>query len=188
MKPSKLLLIILLSALALTGRAADTYKVDPVHSSLLFGIMHLGITNVYGRFNDVSGEMVFDKEDPSKSSINLAVKVESIDTHEPKRDQHLKSPDFFNVKQFPTMTFKSTKVEANGDDYKITGDFTLRGVTKPITVDFKKGAEAKGMQGEIRTGGEARFMIKRSDFGMNFMPEAVGDEVKILVSLEGIKQ
>lgn len=185
---SKFLLLPLLAAVTVTAQAADTYKIDPVHSSIGFGVMHLNVTNVYGRFNDVSGTMVFDKEDPSKSSLDVQVKIDSIDTHEPKRDQHLKSPDFFNAKEFPVMTFKSNKVEAQGDVYKISGDFTLHGVTKPITVEFKKGAEAKGMQNEIRTGGETHFTIKRSDFGMKFMLGAVGDEVKIIVSLEGIKQ
>lgn len=188
MKAPKFLLLPLIAALTLTSQAADSYKIDPVHSSIGFGIMHLGVTHVYGRFNDVSGTVVFDKEDPSKSAIDLEVKVESVDTHVPKRDQHLKSPDFFNAKQFPIMSFKSKKVEVKGDDYKITGDFTLRGVTKPITIDFKKGAEAKGMEGEMRTGGETHFTIKRSDYGMKFMPDALGDEVKIFVSLEGIKQ
>ena len=188
MKAPKFLLLPLLATLTLTGHAADTYKVDPVHSSLVFGIMHLGVTNVYGRFNEVSGNVVFDKENPAKSSIDIEVKVDSVDTHDKKRDQHLKSPDFFNAKQFPAMAFKSNKVEVSGDNYKISGDFTLHGVTKPITVDFKKGAEAKGMQGEMRAGGETHFTIKRSDFGMKFMEGALGDEVKIIVSLEGIKQ
>lgn len=188
MKSSKLLLLTLIATLGIPSYAADTYKIDPVHSSVVFGIMHLGVTNVYGRFNDISGTAVFDTEDPSKSSVDIEVKVESIDTDEPKRDQHLKSPDFFNAKQFPVMTFKSNKVEAKGDNYTISGDFTLHGVTKPLTVDFKKGAVAKGMQGETRTGGETHFAIKRSDFGMKFMPDAIGDEVKIVVSFEGIKQ
>lgn len=167
---------------------ADTYKIDPVHSSVGFGAMHLGVTNFYGRFDDISGTVVFDKENPAKSSVELSVKTDTVDTHEPKRDQHLKSPDFFNVKQFPVITFKSNKVEANGDSYKITGDFTLHGVTKPLTVEFKKGGEGKGMQGETRSGGETRFTIKRSDFGMNFMQGVVGDEISVMLSLEGIKQ
>jgi polyisoprenoid-binding protein YceI len=114
--------------------------------------------------------------------------VESIDSRNPKRDQHLKSPDFFNAKQFPTLSFKSRKVEGSGDVYQVSGDFTLHGVTKPITVEFKKGAEGKGMEGEIRSGGETRFKIKRSDYGMSFMQGALGDEVNIILSLEGVKQ
>ncbi|MFZ0712154.1 MAG: YceI family protein, partial [Terrimicrobiaceae bacterium] len=86
------------------------------------------------------------------------------------------------------MTFKSKTVESSGDIYKVTGDFTLHGVTKPVTLEIKKGGEGKGMQGEIRSGGEARFAIKRSDYGMSFMQGPVGDEINIVVSLQGVKQ
>jgi polyisoprenoid-binding protein YceI len=178
----------LLGSLGTAAHAADTFKIDPVHSSVVFSVMHLGVTNFYGRFNDVSGTIVFDKADPSKSSVEVSVPVESVDTHYEKRNQHLKSPDFFNAKQFPVMTFKSNKVEASGDTYKVSGDLTLHGVTKPLTVEFKKGGEGKGMEGEIRGGGETRFTVKRSDFGMNFMQGVVGDEINIVLSVEGIKQ
>ena len=188
MKPLRLIILAFVTSLALSARAADTFKIDPVHSSVGFSVMHLGVTNVYGRFNDISGAVVFDKDNVANSSVELSVPIESIDTHVAKRDQHLKSPDFFDAKQFPTMTFKSTKVEGSGDTFKVTGDFTLHGVTKSLTVDFKKGSESKGMQGEIRGGGETRFSIKRSDFGMKFMAGALGDEVNIVLSLEGIKQ
>ena len=146
------------------------------------------MSNFYGRFNDVSGTVVLDKADPSKSSVELTIPVESVDTHNEKRDQHLKSPDFFNAKQFPVMTFKSKQVESSGDTYKVTGDFTLHGVTKPLTLEIKKVGEGKGMEGEIRGGGETHFTIKRSDYGMNFMQGPLGDEINIVVSLEGIKQ
>lgn len=86
------------------------------------------------------------------------------------------------------MTFKSTQVEGGGEVFKVTGDFTLLGVTKSITVDFKRGKEGKGMEGEIRGGGETRFTLKRSDYGMTFMPDMLGDEVSLLISVEGIKQ
>jgi polyisoprenoid-binding protein YceI len=188
MKTNGFILSILAVVFALPARAADTFKVDPVHSSVVFGISHLGVTNFYGRFNEISGTVAFDAKDPSKSSVDVTVPVESVDTHNAKRDQHLKSPDFFNVKQFPTMTFKSTKVEGSGNTFNVTGDFTLHGVTKPLTVVFKKGAEGKGMEGEIRGGGEARFTIKRSDFGMTFMQGGLGDEVSVILSIEGVKQ
>jgi polyisoprenoid-binding protein YceI len=178
----------LLSALALSANAADTFKIDPVHTFVLFGVQHLAIANTYGRFNDVSGTVVFDRENPSKSSIELTVQVESLDTHNSTRERSLMSPDFFDVKQFPTMTFKSTKVEGNGDMLKVSGDLTIRGVTRPVTVDFKKGGEGKGVFGEWRGGGETRFTIKRSDFGMNFELGEVGDEVTIILSLEGVKK
>ena len=187
MKPAKMIMAIVFGSLGIAVQAADTFKIDPVHSSVVFSVTHFG-TNFYGRFNDVKGTVVFDQADPSKSSVDLTIPVESVDTKNEKRDQHLKNADFFNAKQFPVMTFKSTKVEGSGDTYKVTGDLTLHGVTKPLTLEIKKGGEAKGMEGEIRGGGETKFAIKRSDYGMNFMQGPLGDEINIVVSLEGVKQ
>ena len=187
MKPFTLV-VALVSAFVVSANAADTFKVDSVHSFVLFSVQHLGIANTYGRFNDITGTVVFDKDNPSKSSVELSVPIESLDTHNSIRDRSLKSPDFFDAKQFPTMNFKSTKVEGSGDMLKVSGDLTIHGVTKPMTVDFKKGGEGKGVFGEMRGGGETRFTIKRSDFGMNFQQGAVGDEVNITLSLEGIKK
>lgn len=187
MKPLTLV-VALISALVLSANAADTFKVDPVHSFVLFSVQHLGVGNSYGRFNDISGTVIFDKDNPSKSSVELSMPVESLDTNFAKRDQSLKSPDYFNAKQFPTLTFKSTKVEGSGDTLQVSGDLTIHGVTRPLTVDFKKVGEGKGLQGEVRAGGETRFTIKRSDFGMNFQQGPVGDEVTIILSLEGVKQ
>ncbi|MEY2487059.1 MAG: hypothetical protein QOH39_2707 [Verrucomicrobiota bacterium] len=187
MKPITLVLA-LIRAFVLSANAADTFKIDPAHSSVVFSVQHLGVSNLYGRFNDISGTVVFDKDNPSKTSVEVSVAVDSLDTHFPKRDQNLKSPDYFDAKQFATITFKSKKVEGAGDAFKVTGDFTLHGVTKPLTVDFKKVGEGKGVQGEPRAGGETRFTIKRSDFGMNFQQGAVGDDVTIILSVEGVKQ
>ena len=189
MKPIKFILAIALGSFGVaTHASADTFKIDPVHSSILFSVTHLGVSNLYGRFNDVSGTVTFDQADPSKSSVNLTIPIESVDTRVAKRDQQLKGPDFFNAKQFPVMTFKSTKVEGSGDAYKVAGDFTLHGVTKPLTFEVKKGGEGEGEKGEIRGGGEARFTIKRSDYGMTFMQGPVGDEINVIVSLEGVKE
>jgi len=182
------LVVALVSAFVLSANAGDTFKVDPVHTFVLFSVQHLGIANTYGRFNDISGTVVFDKDNPSKSSVELSVPVESLDTHNSIRERSLKSPDFFDAKQFPTMTFKSTKVEGSGETLKVSGDLTIHGVTKPLTVDFKKGGEGKGVFGEMRGGGETRFTIKRSDFGMNFEQGEVGNEVTIILSVEGIKK
>src|SRR5438094_9469231 len=187
MKPFAIVFAIL-SAFVLSANAADTFKVDPVHTFVLFSVQHLGIASTYGRFNDISGIVVFDKDNPSKSSVELSVPVESLDTHNSIRDKSLKSPEFFDAKQFPAMTFKSTKVEGTGDTLKVSGDLTIHGVTKPLTVDFKKGGEGKGVFGEMRGGGETRFTIKRSDFGMNFEQGEVGNEVTIILSVEGIKK
>jgi polyisoprenoid-binding protein YceI len=190
MKSSKLIFTGILCSLglALSAYGADTYKVDPVHSSVVFGIKHNGVTNFYGAFKEISGTVTFDAADATKSSVELTVPVESVDTRSEKRDQHLKSPDFFNAKQFPTITFKSTKIEGSGDSYKISGDLTIHGETKPITVDFKKGAEGKGGGGKTVSGGEARFTIKRSDYDMKFMIGPLDDDVNLILSLEGAKQ
>jgi polyisoprenoid-binding protein YceI len=185
----KALLLLVLTLLRLSSvQAAETYEIDAVHSSVLFKIRHLNLADFYGRFNEIKGSVSFDKDSPEKSAVTAEVAVESVDTHNDKRNQHLKSPDFFNAKQFPTISFKSTKVEKSGDIFKITGDFTLHGVTKSITVDFKKVGEGKGMQGELRAGGGTEFTIKRSDYGMTFMQNAVGDEVGIILSLEAVKK
>ena len=184
MKAPKFILAVLLSSVGLSAHA-DTFKIDPVHSSIVFSIKHLGVADFYGRFNDLSGQVVFDKAAPSKSSVEVTIPTESIDTKNEKRDQHLKSPDFFNAKQFPTIVFKSKSV----DSYKVTGDLNLHGVTKPLTLEIKRGPEGPGMgEGEIRGGGTTHFTVKRSDFGMDFMQGPLGDEVTVFLSLEGVKQ
>src|SRR5256886_14235846 len=118
MKPFAIVFAIL-SSFVLSANAAETFKLDPVHSFVLFSVQHLGIANTYGRFNDISGTVVFDRDSPSKSSVELSVPVESLDTHNSIRERSLKSPDFFDAKQFPTMTFKSTKAEGSGETLKV---------------------------------------------------------------------
>jgi len=189
-KSSKLFLITLASSAAfcLTGYGADTYKIDPVHSSVIFSTKHNGVTDFYGRFNEINGTVTFDPADPSKSSVDITVPVESLDTHNDKRNQHLKSPDFFNSKQFPNLTFKSTKIEGTGNTYRVTGDLTIHGVTKPITIEFNRGPDQKGGKGETHGGGETKFTIKRGDYDMKFMAGPVGDDVTVILSVEGVKE
>ena len=172
-----------------TPAPVETYSVDAVHSTALFRVKHLDISNTYGRFNDLSGAIAIDPADASKNSIEIEVKVESLDTYNAKRDQHLKGPDFFNSKQFPVMAFKSQSVKIAGEKaYEVVGDFTRHGVTKALTIQVEKVGAGKDPWGGQRIGFETTFTIKRSDFGMTFMPDAVGDEVQITVSLEGIKK
>jgi len=186
----KLLFALLLAtAAAATSSRAATYKVDPAHSFLLFKISHFGAGYVWGRFDDLGGKITLDPSNTSKDSVNFTVKSASVDTANPKRDEHLKSPDFFNVKQFPEITFVSSKVEKTGDNtFSVTGNLTLRGVTKPLTVTVKELGTGKGMMGETRTGFETTFTIKRSDYGMNFMVGPAGDEVSLTLDAEGVKQ
>lgn len=168
--------------------AADTYKVDGAHSFVVFKVKHLNVGHAYGRFNQVEGSVVLDEAKPESSTIHVTVKTDSVDTANAKRDAHLKGPDFFNVKEFPTIEFKSKSVKKNGEDYEATGDLTLHGVTKEQTVTFKKIGAGKDPWGGTRAGAEAHFTIKRSEFGMKFMLEGVSDEVEITVAVEGVKE
>ena len=119
--------------------AAETYTVDPVHSSISFMISHAGISNIHGRFNDFSGKITIDSADPAKSSFALTIPIETIDTNNVKRDEHLRAPDYFNAKQFPTMSFQSTKVKPVSGGFEVTGDLTMHGVTKPVSFTLKGG-------------------------------------------------
>jgi polyisoprenoid-binding protein YceI len=181
-----LALVVLATALmAAPLRAADTYKVDPVHSTVIFRINHLGTSWVYGRFDDVAGTFTVDDKTPS---FDLTVNADSVDTNNKQRDTHLKSADFFSVKEFPTITFKSTSVASTGEKkFDVTGDLTLHGVTKSITVPLEFVGAADTKMGS-RAGYEAHFSIKRSDYGMDKMVGMVGDDVYLTVSFEGVKQ
>jgi polyisoprenoid-binding protein YceI len=201
---------------SLAGGAPDGYALDPAHTSATFKIEHLGISWVSGRFNDVSGKCAIDKADPAKCSFEMTIKTTSIDTNNAQRNEHLRSEDFFNVKQFPEMTFKSTSVKKPAPAtqpvtteaaatkpahdapetqpavasavYEVTGDFTLHGVTKPVTFILRGGKEAEFPKGTQRIGFFAEFSLKRSDYGMDKLPGAVGDVVKITVSFEATRQ
>lgn len=169
----------------------DTYKIDPSHTAVLFKISHLGFSNTFGQFPHTEGTLMINEADPTKSSMDLKIKVDSINTYDAKRDQHLKGPDFFNSKQFPHIAFKSTGIKKTGDSkFEIKGDLTMKGVTKPVTIPFTRFRTGQDPWGKQRTGGEAVFKIKRSDFGINYMlgENQVGDEVELTVSFEGIKQ
>ncbi len=168
--------------------AADVYTADLAHSTIAFKIKHLGISTVGGQFKDYTGKVNFDKESPEKSSVEVVVKTASVDTSSDKRDTHLRSEDFFNVAKYPTMSFKSTAVKKINDTiYEVTGNFTLLAVTKSLTVQFTDVAFGKGPKGEDRAGGETKFTIKRSDFGMNKLIGPVGDDVTIELSFEAVK-
>lgn len=179
--------VALLVAVAAPSRAED-YTVDAVHGGVTFKISHLGLSWVYGRFNEFSGGFTIDPEDPGKSSFELTIKAETIDTNNPKRDEHLRGGDFFNVKQFPGITFKSTSVKAIKDGYEVSGDFTMHGETKPITFNLLGGRKTEFPKGVKRTGFSAELKIKRSDFGMTKFAEALGDEVHVAVSFEGVQK
>lgn len=166
------------------------YKIDKKHSTVTFRVKHLNVSTFYGRFNQVQGSITFDKADPKSLQLKVEVNVSSVDTNDEKRDQHIKGPDFFNVEQYKLITFKSTKAEPGDDNtYRVTGDLTLLGVTKPITVNLTHVGEGKDPWGGFRTGFDSSFTIKRSDFGMKHMVGGgLGDEIHIFVALEAIRQ
>lgn len=169
--------------------AADTYTVDPVHTAALFKIKHVGVSYTYGRFNDISGTIVFDAANPAASKVDVTIQAASVDTDNQKRDAHLANPDFFDAKQFPVLKFVSTAfVKVDDSTFDVAGDFTLHGVTKPVTIKVVKIGEGKDPWGGYRLGFESTFTIKRSDFGMTKMMEAVGDEVTVTFATEGIKK
>lgn len=171
-----------------SARAADVYKVDPIHSAVVFRVKHFGVGYIHGRFNDLSGSVTFSETNPAENTLEMQVKAESIDSNNAKRDQHLKSPDFLSAKQFPTITFKSRQFRPIAEQvYEVSGDLTLHGVTRPLTVKLERIGTTKDARGGFRTGMETTFTISRSEFGIKFMPEGVGDEIRITVAVEAIR-
>jgi polyisoprenoid-binding protein YceI len=181
--------VLFLFGIAVPRLSADTYTIDNVHSSVTFRIRHLDISWVYGRFNEISGTFTLDKDDPAKSSLNVTIKADSVDSNNPKRDGHLRSPDFFNTKQFPEITFRSSSVKAADGGYEVTGELTMHGVTKPVTLALKGGDKvAEFPKGFQRVGLSGELILKRSDFGMDKMTGLLGDEVQIGVGVEGTEK
>jgi polyisoprenoid-binding protein YceI len=176
-------------AFAAPALAQDQYKIDPVHSSIIFKSQHLQTSYVFGRFDKFSGTITDSESDPSKTAINVSVDVASINTGNEKRDGHLKSPDFFSAQEFPQITFKSTSVKAgDGGKMEINGDLTLHGQTKPVTATLQRvGASSNPPPFGQRVGYFATFTVKRSDFGMSKMIPMVGDEVELMVAFEASK-
>ncbi len=169
--------------------ASEKYEVDASHAAALFRINHFGISYTYGRFNKISGSFTFDPKDPEKSSISIEIKADSIDSNSAKRDTHLRGPDFFNVKQFPVITFKSTGIKKAGEKhFDVTGNFSLHGVTKSITVKVEHVGAKAGPDKKFRRGFDTVFTIKRSDYGMKGFLPAIGDEVQITLGMEGVRQ
>ncbi|MGE0481898.1 MAG: YceI family protein [Phycisphaerae bacterium] len=178
-----------MSLLAPAALAADNYKADAVHSAVIFRIKHLNVSYSYGRFNDVAGSFSFDDAKPENSALEFTVKTASIDTHDKKRDDHLRSAEFFDAEKHPAITFKSKAVKKLGEsEFEVAGDLTLRGVTKPLTVKVERTGAGPDPWGGQRSGFETTFTIKRGDFEMNALKGGLGDDVRLIVSIEGVKQ
>ena len=181
--------VILLSVLYASITFAEVYKLDPEHTSIIFRVKHLGVSYFFGRFNGASGTFSFDETAPSKSSIEMQVSTNNIDTNQEKRDNHLKSPDFLNTQKHPLIKFQSKSVkQVDTENYEIKGDLTLLGKTHPLTIKAVHTGSGQDPWGNFRSGFETSFIIKRSDFGMDFMLGGVSDEIQLTVSVEGIKQ
>ena len=182
-------IVSLLTVLCVPPVLAETYKLDPVHTSIIFRVKHLGVAYVFGRFNEATGTFSFDQSVPSNGFIQMQVNTNNIDTNLEKRDNHLRSPDFFNAAVYPLITFKSTSVKnIDKDNLQVTGDLTILGKTRAITVKVRHTGSGKDPWGNFRSGFATSFSLKRSDFGMNFMLGGVSDDVDITVSVEGIRQ
>jgi polyisoprenoid-binding protein YceI len=172
--------------------AIRTYQIDKSHSEASFQVRHL-LTKVRGRFSDFEGSITLDEANPERSSVSLTIQSASIDTNEPNRDTHLRSVDFFSVDEFATLTFASTQIDPKGNDrYDVTGDLTIRGVTKRIIVPVSLLGKATDPWGNDRLGFEAEFAINRKEFGLlwNAALETggflVGDDVRVTLSVQAV--
>jgi polyisoprenoid-binding protein YceI len=186
-----------MSTASVTPVAAGTttWNIDASHSHVEFSVRHLMISTVKGRFGEVSGKVVTDEGDPSRGQVEVTINAASIDTREAQRDAHLRSADFFDAENFPTLTFKSTRIaKASGDDLTVTGDLTIRGTTREVVLDVTSEGRVTDPWGGERAGFTAKGKIKRSDFGLtwNMALETggvvVGDEIKISIDVELVKQ
>ena len=173
------------SSLATSARA-ENFAIDPVHSAVIYRIMHMNMGHSWGRFNEISGTLNLDDANPSANSLSVSINANSIDTGAASAATSIcKGPDFFNVRQFPTITFQSEQMKPiDSANFEVTGNLTLHGVTKKVTTKVQRLGAGKTPFGDVRVGTEAVLQIKRSDFDMKNMLEAVGDDVLLVISIE----
>jgi polyisoprenoid-binding protein YceI len=171
-----------------SASAADEYDYDLVHSSVSFKARHLGISWIHGRFNQVAGKFSLDRENPSKSTFSLTIKTDSIDTANKARDEHLRQPDYFDTKQFPTIEFTSTSTKAIKGGYLVTGDFMMHGTTKKITLVLMGGKE-HDFKKVKRVAFSTELSLKRSDYGFDKNAIGpIGDKALIMIDCEGVRK
>jgi len=174
-----------------TATSTKTYTIDEAHSTIRFWVRHLMISKVHGEIPDITGAVVYDEANPSETKIDVTIKLESLTTRQEQRDGHLKSADFFDVANFPTMTYKSTGVtKAGGETFTVNGDLTLHGVTKPVPLTVEVSPEITSPFGGFKVGVTAKGVLNREDFGMGWNQVleaggfAVGKEVTFEIDLE----
>lgn len=177
-----------------TQTATSVWTIDPAHSNVEFAVKHMMFTTVKGRFAGVDGQIELNENDLADSFVNVTIDATTVDTRDEKRNAHLRSADFFDVETHPTLTFKSTKVESRGDDdFKVTGDLTMHGVTKPVVLDVEQTGRGKNPWGQEVIGFEAKTKINRKDFGLNWNAALesggvlVSDDVKISIDIEATR-
>ncbi len=187
MRALRLLVLAGLIGAAATAQAAPvTYKMDPGHTMVLFSWNHFGYSNPTANIGLGDGTLVFDDKDASKSSVDVTLPLANLDTHVSALDEHLKKPDFLDADKYPTITFKSTKVQAaGGNQYKVSGDLTVHGVTKPVVLDATLNKSGEHPMMKVPTVGfDATTTIKRSDFGVGAYVPNISDEIKIHITTE----
>ena len=181
--------MLLISASASISFCSETYKIDPVHSSIIFKIDHLGVAPFYGRFNNASGSFIINEKEPGKNFAEVSVVVDDVDTFNEKRDAHLKNEDFFHADKYPTINFRTESFkELEKNKFEVTGQLSFHGVTKPIVIEVRRTGALKDPWGNFRMGFETIFSIRRSEFGMDKMMDLVGDQVDLMIAVEGIMQ
>jgi len=169
-----------------------SYALDPTHSRLGFSTRHAMVTTVRGSFKEFSGEAVVDTENPAASKVDVTIKAASVDTGVPDRDGHLQSADFFDVENYPEITFVSTDVVRDGDEWTITGDLTIKDVTKPISIEFEENGSARDPFGNLRIGFEGKAVLNRKDFGLSWNAALetggflVSDKIKLEFDISAI--
>lgn len=181
--------VLLAFVLSVTAQvvAADVFTIDPAHSSANFAVKHLMISTVRGRFSDVSGTITYDEKDPAKSSVLAVIKTASVNTDNQTRDRDLRSANFFETDKYPEMRFQSTKVERIGDQLQVTGNLTMKGVTRQITLPIT--LVRVEVKGKTRLGIETSTTLNRFDYNVSFDSSGttVGKEIKIDISVEAVR-
>lgn len=175
------------SVISATALAAD-YEIDHAHSAVTFETGHLGVSRLPGRFNEFSGTYTWSNDELSGNSVAIEIQASSIDTNHTDRDEHLRSPDFFNVRQYPTIEFNSTSYDGTADEGVLTGELTMHGVTQEVEMHIVKVGEGEDPWGGFRQGFVATAELMRSDFGIDYFIPNVPDETELTIFIEGIRQ
>jgi polyisoprenoid-binding protein YceI len=187
-------LAVLIGTASIACAQTTTLNIDPNHSEADFSIKHMEISRVHGQFSHITGTVVLDSKNMAKSSVDAVIPINTVDTGVAMRDNDLRGKDFFNVAQFPTMTFKSTSVTPDSGGYKVVGNLTMHGVTRPVTLQMDDPSNPITLRGQIHRGFQATTTLDRKDFGLNWnglLPDGdamIGDHVKITLDVEAIQK